>query len=134
MIMKSYCFIYEFGNNNCVEFCSIPSVRFDFLKSISGEMNNLVENAEAMTIQISKQYLLHQIDKLLLERLALNEDIQFDNRFSQEFLFQELEFNDKKLKLRTSGMDNLIIFAVNIYNTNGDKLKLLFSDRKNFPV
>lgn len=125
--MSKFCFILS-HSNNIIDFCRTDSDRFQLLKSVILEGNNLTDKF----ISISKEKLYQKVILLLKERLNREDDIDFGNRFDEKNIIVSVVFNNKTIRLKTSGVDNLIIFAINIYNNLGSKMIIKFSNYKNF--
>jgi hypothetical protein len=79
-------------------------------------------------LNIDKEKLRNKIVELISLR-KYNPSIDFGNRFEYEQCYQRKEFEGLEYELETSGSDNLIIFAINIYNIESSEF--LITDQQN---
>jgi hypothetical protein len=118
-------------NNKLVEFGKISSERFISLELIT-ESILYTPFLELTSFSININKVEKKIIKLLTERNSNPLNISdYEGAFLENEIFEIKQFKEEKLKLCTSGFDNLIIFFINIYNSllvNEEPYFLLFAN------
>lgn len=122
--MNSRLYIKDYEANKLIEVLKPNSLKAQLLLECSNE--NVIQNQTILNIDKGK--LRNKIVELISLRKS-NPPIDFGNRFEYEQCYQRKKFEGLEYELETSGSDNLIIFAINIYDIKTSTF--LITDQQN---
>ena len=110
----------------------IPSATTDVLFLLLDDevKKRLIKPMKIESLELNRERLCTEILSLLDKRKNLPLDIpEYEGRFSEDDIFDYLDFNGEKLKLCNSGKDTLIGFLIRIYNAieTNSELHLFFA-------
>lgn len=109
--MQNHFDIKSIDSQDMIEFFKLTSERGKLILS-------LIESPQVFhgdKIFIPKEVLKQKIEELISKRSEADK-VDFGNRFDESMCYQTMEFENQLYKLQTSGIDNLIIFLLNLYN------------------
>jgi len=110
------CFVYLLTDKLAViDFARLNSDRYHRLNTIlNNGLLNIIED-KLMCFEIDKEKLKDSIEFLLSNR-QMNDFPEYEGRFSKEDLFIETQFENRTYSLCNSGVENSVIFLINLYN------------------